>query len=62
MDLMKIFFTQRLLRLWNRVPRNVVESLSLGVFKNLVAVMPKGHGLAVDLAVLDSGLRGLFQL
>ncbi|PKU43331.1 hypothetical protein llap_6371 [Limosa lapponica baueri] len=47
MDIMKNFFTDTVVRHWNKLPREVIELLSLEVFKRCIEMLLLGHGLVV---------------
>ena len=44
MVIRKHLFSERVVMQWHRLPREMVESLSLGVFKNCVEVALKDMG------------------
>jgi len=63
-DIRKIFFLERVMRQWHRLPKEVVESLSLEMFKSCSVVAMRdvisehgGDGLVVGI----NDLSNLFQ-
>lgn len=52
LDIRKKFFTEKVVKYWNRLPQEVVESPSLEVFKKHTYVVLSGMVLMMDLPVL----------
>ena len=64
LDIWKHFLSKRVLMQWHSLPRKMVESLTLEVFKNCGEMTPRdvvnGYGGNGSTVGLDD-LRGLFQ-